>query len=248
MWEYNQTYLCHHGVLGMHWGHQKTDAELGRKTASRSKASNIDQWGKDENHNILYVTGLSGSGKSTIAKGIQKSNQNVNVIHLDPFFEKMDKNVANSIQDKEFVQYLNKNFKSYKDIPNSNLQTNSKTVWDTVDGLMTHTEKFAKQQYHKGKKVVVEGVQLMDETTYPNKNFFKDKPIIMTGTNVLTSYNRARVRDGRPLPESIQSAKEYMKWYSSSSDNLKKISEISNASVEQGKKFVDQYLSDSQTK
>jgi len=229
----------------MHWGRRKTDSELGKNTVSRSKASNIEQWGKDENHNILYITGASGSGKSTIAQGIQKSNRNVNVIHLDPFFEKMDTKASSPIMDKEFVRYLDKNFKSYKNIPNSDLHTHSKVVWNTVDELMSHTEKFAKQQYHTGKRVIVEGVQLMDNTTYPNKNFFKDKPIIIAGTNSLTSYNRARMRDGKPLPESIQSAKEYMKWYASSSDNLKKISEISNASVEQGKKFVNQYLSDS---
>lgn len=35
---------------------------------NKAYTKNLDKWGKDENHNTLYITGYSGSGKTTFAK------------------------------------------------------------------------------------------------------------------------------------------------------------------------------------
>lgn len=226
--ESDERYLEHHGILGMHWGHHKSYNDLGIKTLSKSKTSNLDKWGRDANYNILYITGYSGSGKSTIALSLGKKN--TNIIHLDGFFEKMSKSVTSSIQDKEFVSYLKKNFPEYTRITNSTGgNRHTQQWWHDVDNLMDHTEKFASQQFKKNKKVIVEGVQLHDETTYPDKNFFKDKPLIITGTNPMSSFFRASQRDDRPLFTSIESSKQYIKWYADSYKTINNLSKITNA-------------------
>lgn len=103
-------YLYHYGIRGMHWGVRRTEHELGLTNLSKSKTSNINKWGQDSEHNILYITGVSGSGKSTIARSM--ADPNTNVIHLDSYFEKLDKNVASGIHDKEFDDFLKQNFRS----------------------------------------------------------------------------------------------------------------------------------------
>lgn len=232
-------FLAHYGVLGMHWGVHKTPIKDGHKTLMSAKSANMDTWGKDSKHNILYVTGYSGSGKSTVAR--QLADAKTNVIHLDPYFEKMDKNVSASIQDKEFNAFLNKNFPEYKTIANpAKGERHSKEWWAKVDTFMDKTEKFAAKQFYKKQKVIVEGVQLQDSTTYPDKSFFKDKPLIITGTNPITSFLRASKRDGRSVITSFQSGKEYAQWYADTYKNLNILSKHANAKV--GSEWVKKYL------
>jgi type II secretory pathway predicted ATPase ExeA len=108
----NDNVIIHYGIPGMKWGIRKTPEELGRDILRKSKVLNFDKWGKDKNNNILYVTGYSGSGKSTISRHL--ADKNTNVIHLDEFFEPDDP--KNSPKDREFVKYLSKNFPDYKKI------------------------------------------------------------------------------------------------------------------------------------
>lgn len=225
-------HLSHVGVLGMKWGHHKS------KNKIQSKTSNLEKWGIDKDHNILYVTGYSGSGKSTLA--LKLKDKNTNVIHLDSYFEKLGKDVASSIQDKEFNTFLNKNFPDYKRISNGNMQNaHDKQHWERVDTFMEQTEKFAAHQFPK-KKVIVEGVQLSDNTTYPNKDFFKDKPIVITETSALKSYLRGGRRDGKSLITMSKEAKTYMQWYGNMNKSLDTLSKTTNA--KKGKDWVDDYL------
>ena len=233
------SYLTHYGVPGMRWGVRKTEAQLGKDTLAKSKTSNMDQWGKDPQHNILYVTGYSGSGKSTVARSL--ADKNTNVIHLDSFFEKPDKNVLSSLQDKEFKDFLKQNFSDHNKISKlGDMSNQSKEKWKLVDAFMDQTERFAAQQFTKGKKVIVEGVQLSDDTTYPNKSFFKDKPLVITGTNAIQSFLRANERDGRTTITSLQSAKEYVQWYTNMNKSLNTLANTTNA--KRGEDWVKSYI------
>lgn len=53
-----------------------------------SKKFNLDSWGLDSDHNILYITGLSGSGKSTTANSFS-TDTNV-IFHLDDYADVED--------------------------------------------------------------------------------------------------------------------------------------------------------------
>ena len=56
-----------------------------KKRLHKSKSRNTELWGEDENHNVLYITGYSGSGKSTVTEELKDSN--TIVIHLDLYFD-----------------------------------------------------------------------------------------------------------------------------------------------------------------
>ncbi len=81
---YNEIYLRHHGILGMKWGVRRTPEQLGHK---RVKSGNLNKFGT-KNHNALFVTGISGSGKSTFSQKLA-SRTDSEVIHLDSYFEKV---------------------------------------------------------------------------------------------------------------------------------------------------------------
>ena len=75
----NMNELMHYGVKGMKWGvrrYQNKDGTLTSAGKLRKQASenlknadtqNLERFGKDREHNILYISGRSGSGKSTVA-------------------------------------------------------------------------------------------------------------------------------------------------------------------------------------
>lgn len=231
--------LYHYGIRGMRWGVRRTEKQFGLTNLSKSKTANLSQWGKDPSHNILYITGVSGSGKSTIARSL--ADANTNVIHLDSYFEKLDKNVASSVQDKEFNEFLKQNFSEHNQVSKlGDMKNESKEKRRIVDAFMDQTEKFSQQQFSKGKKVIVEGVQLADETTYPDKNFFKDKPLVIAGTNSMTSFLRATQRDEKSILLSPKSASEYMQWYSGLNKKLDALSETSEA--KNGDQWVKNYI------
>lgn len=201
----------------------KTPEQLAPKILKRSRVSNLENWGSNPNQNALFVTGYSGSGKSTVAKGL--AGKNTNIIHLDNFLEKADSNTARSFQDKDFVKYLNKKFPEYTQASNTSIDR--KERWKHIDRLADNIVDFSKQQHQKGKKVIVEGVQLSDETIYPKKDFFKDKPIVLVKTNPVLSILRAAKRDGKRI--GFGDIGEYYNWVKLSNKNMKDIAKLTGA-------------------
>ena len=64
-----------------------------------------------------------------------------------------------------------------------------------VDKFTDLSAEFSREEYGYSRKVIMEGVQLLDETMYPNKRFFDDKPCILLKTNDDVSRKRAKERD-----------------------------------------------------
>lgn len=82
---------------------------------AKSKYSNYEKWGKDPKHNILYITGYSGSGKTYISNELSNNGKNP-VIHLDSYFEPVHSESNSSFtempkMDQSFNDFLRKNDK-----------------------------------------------------------------------------------------------------------------------------------------
>lgn len=201
-----------------------------------SKNSNLEKWGKDKEHNILYITGYSGSGKSHLSKELSNNGKNP-VIHLDSYFESVKANEM----DHRFNDFLIKNKKYYlvDTILKTPLNERNEGFWKNVDDFMNMTEKFSQKMYPK-RKVIIEGVQLFDETVYPNKKFFSDKPIVIMGTSALKSYISAEKRDNKVFTKDLKKMNEYVKRYKKTKVLLKDLSRTAN--IKKGEKWLKKYL------
>ena len=193
--------LYHHGINGQKWGVrngppypiQKTRPSTGKILKKQKKLprnatyQNLDSWGKSPKTNILYITGKSGSGKSTVATNLK--DKNTEVIHLDSYFDQ------GNVSNKDFDKYLNRIKSDYKRLktPKGKIDINE---WGKVaERFENSIDDYGRDAYKRGKKVIVEGVQLLDDTVRPDKSYFKDKPLVLINTNSLISIKRANERD-----------------------------------------------------
>ena len=72
-------------------------------------------------------------------------------------------------------------------------------------------DTFGRSQYKKN-RIVVEGVQLLDDTVRPDKSYFLTKPIILVKTNPISATLRSMERDDMPATKFFeQMSKE--KWW-----------------------------------
>ena len=202
----DKNYLSHHGILGQKWGvrrYQNYDGTLtaagrdrnyNRKNMKNADTQYLDKWGTDKDHNILYISGKSGSGKSTAA--LAMSDSNTDVIHLDSYFELKNKSEANKNKNERFNNFLKNNDFDANSLNDGKLfKNNIKEYFKKVDKFTELSEEFGKTEFDSSRKLIMEGVQLLDETMYPNKSFFDNKPCVLLKTNDDTSRKRAKKRD-----------------------------------------------------
>lgn len=202
-------YLMHHGVNGMHWGvwneetarrylgGSKVIAQRTNESMSSGNSKNLDKWGTDPNHNVLYICGKSGSGKTTLAMNL-KNKEHANHIGLDAYFEK-DLNTADkrTLQDQEFNSFLIRHGIDYQKMAVDAVNRQNRD-WGLVDSFANAIEPFAAEQYRKGRKVVVEGVALNDETLFADRDkSLKGKPFIELQTPENVAKARAEARDSK---------------------------------------------------
>ena len=206
MINYEEEYLAHHGTKGQRWGERRFQNYDGSLTAAgkirnynkenmkNAETQNLDKFGTDKDHNILYISGKSGSGKSTAA--LAMSDSNTSIIHLDSYFELKNKSEANKNKNKRFNNFLKRNGFDANSLNDGKLFKNDiKAYFKKVDKFTELSEEFGRTEFNDSRKVIMEGVQLLDETMYPNKRFFYDKPCILLKTNDDVSRKRAKERD-----------------------------------------------------
>lgn len=163
---------------------ESSDIELPKK----SKGYNLDRWGKTDSTNTLYITGMSGAGKSVLAKSLEKDG--VDVIHLDSYFDNPD-----GPSSKAFDKHLRKFLPGYKKMRLPKDKIDMVSWGEVVKEFEKELINFSVAEYKSGKKVIVEGVHLLDDTLYPDKSFFIGKPLIILDVGILKSIHQANERD-----------------------------------------------------
>ena len=255
--------LMHHGIQGMHWGERNgppypldstvsSNVRKGKETVNTAftleqkmaiknlkgaKTANLDKFGKTPETNTLYIAGYSGSGKSTTALGIARKNDHV--IHLDAYSEP-DSGGAAYLRSKTFNKFLDKKCPRWREMANAKEDVSSE-----VDQFRDAIEDFSKQEFKKGNRVIVEGVQLADDWLSADKSYYEGKPVIALQTKAITSMSRAFERDGRGNLikglKNLDDAKDYIRWYSKSSKNVKDLVSKSGT-IEKGKKYINELI------
>ena len=254
--------LKHYGVQGMHWGVRRyqpypkgytgdgkytggnvsgnaltRDEILAIKNLKKAKTANMDKFGKDSKHNVCYIAGYSGSGKSTTALGLKRKNDKV--IHLDSYSE----SGLEHMHDKEFNKFLENHGVNYESIRFKQLQKAQKehkgeaAYWKQVDAFRDAIEKFSEEQHELGNRVYVEGVQIPDEWL-AERSWYKGKPTIILGTSSRQSVNQRETRDGIDAAAKGQAwIEERERFQKISAKNLSSLAEHTGA-VKDGKDYV----------
>lgn len=203
-----RNYLTHHGIKGQKWGvrngppypldyeshstieKSESDKALFKDISNNYVSANLSKWGKSKDTNVLYITGTSGSGKSTVADKLADKT-GAQVIHLDPYLGMMSKESRNAYQNKDFNKFLSKEVPEYRKVVKDNT---GKLDYRIVDKIASASEKYGRNKYGK-ERVIIEGVQLFDQTFYEDRSFYKEKPVLAIKTNPIVSNWRGSVRD-----------------------------------------------------
>ena len=230
-------FLAHHGIEGQKWGvHNgppypirsgEKSIDIKRSNLRNAKYANIDSFGKDAQHNILWITGLSGSGKSTTALGLARKNDSV--IHLDYYSEGSGGKGAT-----RFNKYLDQNYKGLRKRLGRKA-FNQKEYWNDVDDFVKAMRGFSIQEFKLGNRVFVEGVQIADEWISDKNSFYKDQPLIILGTSSRASMKRSAERDGISLTKG--KTKEMLEKYKILDKKLSQLSDDIGATKD-GKDFA----------
>lgn len=189
----------------------------------------IDMWKKDSDHNILFITGLSGSGKSTYARQLAKE-ENATIIELDIFqcYDKF-KNAGtrkNDISMKMVSEFLEDN-PEMVDIDFSNIKLES------FGDSFTKYFKWLINKLHKSnERYIVEGIHVMLFIPYSD---IKGEPIICIGTSMIKSFWRMWKREGLTHKDFIKYGKRYFLLYKEWERQYKNFQDSFNESyIEEG--------------
>lgn len=230
--------LEHYGIKGMRWGIRRTPEQLGYKNLRKARTANFEKWGQSPDTNVLYIGGHSGSGKSTTALSLK--DRNISIIHLDLYFEGegLYKNDPN--RNKDFDQFLKqRGFKSPDEVPRKDWK--KEKIYDKFEKAI---EDYGREKFRQGKKVIAEGVQVLDDNLNMDKTFYANKPTVLMSTPAVTAMQRAFKREGRGNLiqglKNLDDVKDYIDWYIF---NEKRISEIGKTiNAKKGQQAVDEYL------
>ena len=179
----------------------------GKVFDSNSIFYNKTKWDKGT-INLCFVTGHSGSGKSTYAHNLEKRDGTVEVYELD---------------DVVCVDHFSDdNLNEYGDLISSFFKKNSKyripfkvedyKAWETENGFSNHIDyckkvvsEFIKYsiQFSKthSKRYIIEGVQIL---SFTEPELYKNYSIYILGTSALKSYIRSGFRDIKSRNDSLK--------------------------------------------
>lgn len=170
-----------------------------------------DQWKPERGRNIAYITGLSGSGKSTISNRI--GTKDTIVIHLDAI------ETCTPTHRTEFIiKELKSRFKWYDEKWYKSKGRYVDDMEHIILEVIDICEKKPNQLF------IIEGVQLFESIT---PEFFIGKPVLIKGTSVLNSILRRFRRNGNgKIDWGVELKNEFVQlvnWYLSDERALNKV-------------------------
>ena len=196
--------------------------------------------------NLCFITGFSGSGKSTMANEMEKSG--IEKYELDDIvfqFNFSDENL------KEYGGMISSFFngpgKKYRTIKGiDDLKTDKEADDYQVNiciDFIDYAKKYASS--HKDKKFVIEGVEIFG--AYIDKiESLKDYAIYIKGTSLFNSYIRSAKRDSQDAETDFGKFKSFMKMIASSSRFKQYL--IANTRLNKIKKQINEYVTESEDK
>ena len=196
--------------------------------------------------NLCFITGFSGSGKSTMANEMEKSG--IEKYELDDIifqFNFSDDNL------KEYggmiYSFFNGPGKKYRAVKSiDDLKTDKEAddyQADICIDFIDYAKKYASS--HKDKKFVVEGVEIFG--AYIDKiESLKDYAIYIKGTSLFNSYIRSAKRDNQDAETDFGKFKSFMKMIASSSRFKQYLT--ANTRLNKIKKQINEYVTESEDK
>jgi len=143
------------------------------------KSCNLERFGAPR-HSILYVTGISGAWKSTLASELSLKT-GAALIHLDWYYG------GHVPVRNEFTEFLESNGVSF-----SKLYKENKLNFSESDKIFPLLLRYAEDRL-----LIVEGVQLFDDTIMEDTvQFLKGEPIVSIAVNSKEAAKRVTERDG----------------------------------------------------
>lgn len=229
-------------------GHCPDDKEYTMESVifnSKDTYYNKDKFDSGE-INLCFITGFSGSGKSTMANEMEESG--IEKYELDDLvfqFNFSDDNL------KEYggmiYSFFNGPGKKYRAVKSiDDLKTDKEAddyQADICIDFIDYAKKYASS--HKDKKFVVEGVEIFG--AYIDKiESLKDYAIYIKGTSLFNSYIRSAKRDSQDAETNFGKFKSFMKMIASSSRFKQYL--ISNTRLNKIKKQINEYVTESEDK
>ena len=182
---------------------------------------NLNKWGKTKDTNVLFVTGIAGSGKSTIAKSMASKNK-ADIINIDLYTFRTTTGFIQGMS-KNFNKYLDKNYPGWQkmqkdayEVLTKNDRRKQKLAGQWFDTLEEAILGYGRAEFGR-KKIVAEGVQILDETLfYNNKEALRNKPLIVMDTSAVDSLISRAQRDNKSIdkllePERAQQLETWLK-------------------------------------
>lgn len=150
---------------------------------------NLDNWRPEPGKNLLHISGISGAGKSTLMRKL-RSEYDCEVIESDAFTYKQIKGPDAAKSGLGVHKFIDEYFESHEVTPSKNWETlESKEEFNKFYDWL---EERISQPDAENTLYIIEGFQIY---AFLDPARLVDKPVIIMGTSMITSYVRRTRRD-----------------------------------------------------